>query len=75
MVGFLVACGWMAYAFFVVSAIERTLAVPERVVEVCAFVTCPTLLFGLHPYWVLLINALTYCAVVLLVESMRRKLK
>jgi hypothetical protein len=75
MVGFLMACGWMAYAFLVAPAIERTLAVPERVVEVCAFLTCPMLLFGLHPYWILLINASTYCAVGLLVESMLRKLK
>ena len=73
LVGFLVACGWVVYAFFTAPDIEHTLTVAERVVEACAYITCPIVVFGLHFYWVPFANAATYGVVGLLAESLRRK--
>jgi hypothetical protein len=65
-VGFLVAAFWSLYLF------PSTLSVSPIVVTL-ARVTCPVtyLPMGMHFYWVLLANSLTYALVGLAVERLR----
>ena len=70
--GFIVACGWAAYA-------RATFPAPwtsERTLRTIIEITCPPSLLGqivpLPYYWAILINAVTYALLGLGIELLRR---
>jgi hypothetical protein len=73
--GFLIAFGWVLYAFATAPDYEIPMSPTGRVVWTLARITCPILLAGVYFYWVLLLNTVTYALVGLIVETLRRKLK
>jgi hypothetical protein len=75
LVGLLVGCGWVAYAFVNAPDIEVRLSVMDRVVQVVAYLTCPILAVGLTWHWMPLVNAATYGLIALLWQANREKSK
>jgi hypothetical protein len=73
--GFLIACGWVLYAFATAPDYEIPMSPTERVLWTFACITCPIVLAGVYFYWVLLVNTVTYALVGTIVETLRRKLK
>jgi hypothetical protein len=72
--GFLVAGGWMLYAFTTAPLTNDRM----RDVWTLAKVTCPVIMAGSHLplslYWVLVANVATYVLVGLIVETLRHLL-
>lgn len=73
--GFLVACGWMAYAFVTAPDIELRLSIVDRGIHALAYITCPVIAVGVRIYWAPLANAASYAIVGLLWESICRDSK
>jgi hypothetical protein len=73
MAGFLVACGWIVYAFATLPDYEPPANVTNRTVQVLAYLTCPILAAGVRFYWVPFTNAATYSLIGLLFQLVRHK--
>jgi hypothetical protein len=73
--GFLIAGGWVLYAFATAPDYEIPMSSTERIVWAFARITCPIELADVYFYWVLLVNTVTYALIGLIVEMLRRKLK
>ena len=76
-VGFLVACCWIIYTFVTPpDSLGASLRTP--IVETLAFTSCPISIAGryfpLRFWWIPPINAATYAAIGLIVETLRWKL-
>lgn len=71
LVGLLVGCVWVAYAFATASDIEQRSAA-NTVAQVLAYVTCPIIAGGPRFYWIPLANAATYALLGFAWESIRR---
>ena len=71
MVGLLVGCVWVAYAFATAPDIEQRSAA-NTVVQVLVYVTCPIIAVGPRFYWIPLVNAATYALLGFAWESIRK---
>lgn len=56
LVGFLVGCGWIAYAFATAPDVEVRLSAADRVVQMVAYLTCPAIAIGLRWQWTPLVR-------------------
>jgi hypothetical protein len=75
LLGFLVGCGWTAYAFVNAPDVEVRLSTVDRVVQIVAYLTCPVYAVGLRWYWTVPLNAATYGLIGVLWQASRRKSK
>jgi hypothetical protein len=73
--GFLVGCGWTAYAFFTAPDVEVQLSAADRIIRTVAYLTCPAIATGLRWYWILPLNAAIYGLIGLLWQARRREPK
>jgi hypothetical protein len=73
MVGFLVACGWIGYAFATLPDYEPPPSLTNRSMQALAYLTCPILAVGVRFYWVPFANAATYALLGLLFQFVRHK--
>ena len=74
--GFVVACGWILFAFLTPPE-YLTSALRKPLVETVAIASCPIVFAGRYvplPFWAIPpVNAATYTVIGLIVEMLRRK--
>jgi hypothetical protein len=73
LVGNIVACCWMVYAFATAPDYEIQTSGADRLVWILAVITCPANLTDLRYYWVVPLNAATYDLVGALVGRLPRR--
>ena len=71
-IGLLVGCSWVAYAFETVPDYEQR-SEADRVISVLAYATCPIIAAAPRFYWIPLANATTYALLCFGLELTRKK--
>ena len=74
MLGLVVGCVWVAYAFATAPDVEIQRSVGDKALQVLAYATCPIVVGGLPFYWVPPANAASYALLGFAWEAMRKKL-
>jgi hypothetical protein len=70
--GLVVGCVWVAYAFATTPDVEVQQPIGDKAVQVIAYVTCPIVAAGPYFYWVPFVNAASYALLGFVWESMRK---